>query len=50
MDQGVKNPTSIHENEGSIPGLLSGLRIWHSHELWCRLQMRLRSGIAVVMV
>ena len=26
---------------------LSGLRIWHCHKLWCRLQMRLRSGIAV---
>ena len=27
--------------------LLSGLRIWHSHELWCRSQMRLRSSVAV---
>ena len=27
---------------------LGGLRIWHCHELWCRLQTRLRSGIAVV--
>ena len=26
---------------------LSGLRIWHCHEQWCRLQMRLRSCIAV---
>ena len=26
---------------------LSGLRILRCHELWCRLQMRLRSGIAV---
>ena len=25
-----------------------GLRIWHCHELWCRLQTRLRSGIAVL--
>ena len=23
--------------------LLSGLRIWHCHELWCRFQMHLRS-------
>ena len=29
------NLTSIHEDAGSIPGLLSGLRIWHRHELWC---------------
>ena len=27
--------------------LLSGLGIWHHCELWCRLQMRLRSRIAV---
>ena len=26
--------------------LPSGLRIWHCCELWCRSQMRLRSGIA----
>ena len=28
--------------------LLSGLRIWHYHELWCRLQMQLKSCIAVM--
>ena len=27
--------------------LLSRLRIWHCRELWCRLQMRLGSHIAV---
>ena len=27
--------------------LLSGLRIQHCHELWCRSQMQLRSGVAV---
>jgi len=27
--------------------LLSGLRIWHCGGLWCRLQMWLRSGMAV---
>jgi len=27
---------------------LSGLRIWHCHELWCRSQMRLRSGCGIV--
>ena len=26
---------------------LSGLRIWHCHELWCRLEMWLISGMAV---
>ena len=28
--------------------LLSGLRIWHCHELWCRSQMQLRSHVAVL--
>ena len=27
--------------------LLSGLKIWHCHELWCRLQTWLRSGVVV---
>ena len=27
--------------------LLSGLRIWHCHELWCRSQMWLGSDVAV---
>ena len=26
---------------------LSGLKIWHCRELWCRWQTRLRSGVAV---
>ena len=30
--------------------LLSGLRIWHCHEWWCRSQTRLRSDIAVAVV
>ena len=42
-----KNLTSIHEDVGLIPGL-SGLSIQHCYELWYRLQMRLRSNIAVV--
>ena len=47
----VKNPTSIHEVEGLIPGLaLSGLGIRCCHELWCRSQAWLRSGIAVSVV
>ena len=27
--------------------LLSGLGIWHCHEVWCRLQTRLESHVAV---
>ena len=38
--QWVKNPVSIHEDVGSIPDLTPAL-------LRCRLQMQLRSGIAV---
>ena len=30
--------------------LLSGLRIWHCLELWCRSQMLLGSGMAVAVV
>ena len=41
------NLTSIHEDAGLILALLSGLRIWHGSELWCRLQMHLGSGVAV---
>ena len=38
------NLTSIHEAS------LSGLGIWHCHELWCRLQTQLGSPVAVAMV
>ena len=44
------NLTGIHEDAGSIPGLLSGLRIQHCHELWCRSQMWLGSRVAVAVV
>ena len=39
----------IHENLGSIPGLLSGLSTQHCHELWRRSQKWLQSHIAVAM-
>ena len=42
--------TGIHEDAGLIPGLLSGLRIQCCHELQCRSQMWLGSGIAVAVV
>ena len=53
MSQWLTNPTRNHEVVGSILALLSGLRInpglriWCCHELWCGLQMLLRSRVAV---
>ena len=42
------NLTSIQEDTGLIPWPhSSGLRIWHCFKLQCRLQMWLRSGVAV---
>ena len=50
MAQWLTNPTRNQEVEGSIPGLASGLRIWHCRELWCRSQTRLGSRVAVAVV
>ena len=41
MAQKVKNLTGIHEDMASSLALLSGLRIWRCHEVWCRSQMQL---------
>ena len=49
MAQQLTNLTRIHEDAGSIPDL-AHLRIWHCHQLWCRLQTWLGSGIAVALV
>ena len=38
---------SLHQSHSNVGSKLSGLRIQHCHELWCRLQRQLRSGVAV---
>ena len=52
MAQWVKKPlVSMRMGVQSLDSL-RGLRIWiqHCHELWCRLQMLLRSWIAVAVM
>ena len=44
------NLTSIHEDAVRSVALLSGLRIQHCHELWCRSQTQLGSCVAVALV
>ena len=44
--QQVANQTSIHKDEDLIPGLAQWVK--DSALLWCRVQMWLRSGIAVI--
>ena len=43
----ITNPTSIHEDAVQYLSLVNGLRTRHYHELWYRLQMQPRSGVAV---
>jgi len=47
--QWLTNPTRNHEVAGSIPALLSGLTMQRCRELWCRLQTRLGSCVAVAL-
>ena len=47
--QQVKNLISVHGDAGQSLASLSGLRILCCHKALCRLQMRLRSSMAVAM-
>ena len=46
----VTNPTSIHEDTSSIPGLAQRIRIQCWHEVWCGSQMRFGSPVAMASI
>ena len=45
----LTNLTRNHEVEGSILALAQWVKVWCCRELWCGLQTRLRSCVAVAL-
>ena len=45
----VINPTALHEDAVESLPPFSGLRIQDCHELWCRSQTQLASGVAMAL-